>query len=106
MLGLNFAYRGNGLSYLGWGAQRLKHLSRARWATAYANSAHLLQPLRSLSTTLKERLRLPLGEAVYLNGVVLFQQAEATNIALRDFNTALFINSNRVLVPFVRRQSG
>lgn len=60
MLGLNFAHLGNGFSHLGTSARRLRGFSRTRWTAAFSNRAALINPLASLSSTLKERVELDL----------------------------------------------
>lgn len=60
-----------------------------------------MQPVSSLSTTLKEQLFLPLGHQGYLDASLLFGQATAQNLACSDFHAELFSTNRGYLVPFV-----
>ena len=103
MLGLNFAHLGNGFSYLGHGARRLRRLTRARWAAAFPNKAQLINPLAALSSTLKGQVALPFYKAAYLRERYLFSVSAVDSLANKEFNVSIFSTKNNTLAPFVSK---
>lgn len=106
MLGLNFNHLGNGFSYLGHGTRQLRRVSRSRWVASFANHAQLINPLLSLSSTLKERVELGIANTGYYQGQLFFNSSSSSNLANTDFNAALFVAKQGAMAPFTKAPAG